>query len=281
MASRAQLSEASGRSPLRELSYYLVVLLFSVPILAVFLYMITTSIQPPAVVTARGLSFDFVPTLDGFRAVLAGGDFVSYSVNSTIVAVGSTALGLLIGLPAAFAISQYRFRATALLILSARIIPGIAFLIPWFVVFGFLGWVDTYQALILTHLLHNLPVIVFLMVSFFDKLPHELLEASRVDGASTLGAFYRVALPLSRGGIAAATVLGFIFSWNHFLFSTVLAGGSTRTLPVAVFNFMSYGNIDWASIMAAATLITLPVIVMALFVQRQIITGLTAGATKG
>jgi multiple sugar transport system permease protein len=153
-------------------------------------------------------------------------------------------------------------------------------LVPWFILFSRIQMIDTYQALIFTHLLQNLPLMVFLMISFFEELPDELLEAARVDGASVSRTFFSIALPLAKGGIAASAILGFIFSWNHFMFSIVLAGNDTRTLPVAVFNFMSYGSINWGAITAAATVMALPVILLTLTVQRHIVKGLAMGAVK-
>src|SRR5699024_7027117 len=166
-------------------------------------------------------------------------------------------------------------------ILSSRVTPGITFLIPWFMIFSQLGWIDTFQALILSHLLVNLPLITWLMISFFEDMSGELLDAAAVDGASMLRTFIGVVLPVTKGGIASAAILGFIFSWNNFMFSVVLAGRDTRTLPVAVFEFMSYGSINWGAICAAATVMTLPVVVHALLVQRHIVEGLAGGSIKG
>ncbi|MGI8875076.1 MAG: carbohydrate ABC transporter permease [Egibacteraceae bacterium] len=272
---------AGRRTRLRRAGFYLVVTLVMVPFLAVFAYMLSTSFKPALAITSGDFRWLFAPTLDNYRAVFAENPFARYAVNSMIVALGSTTIGLVIGLPAAFVIARYRAPKLALTILSARVTPGITFLIPWFILFSQLRMIDTYQALIYTHLLQNLPLMIFLMISFFEEIPDELIESARVDGATVQRAFWSVVLPLARGGIAAAAILGFIFSWNHFMFSVVLAGNSTRTLPVAVFNFMSYGSVNWGAITAAATVMTLPVILLALTVQRHIIRGLAIGAVKG
>lgn len=266
---------------LHRLGYYLVVTLVMLPFLFVFYYMITTSLKRPLDITAVDYRFFFEPTLDNYRDVFVNNDFLEFTVNSLIVAAGSTVIGLVLGLPAAFVIARYRVRRLALLILAARVTPGITFLIPWFILFSAIRMIDTYPALILTHLLQNLPLMIFLMISFFEDVPDELIESARIDGATRQRAFWSVVLPSVRGGIATAAIIGFIFSWNHFMFSIVLAGNDTRTLPVAVFNFMSYGSINWGAITAAATIMTLPVVLLALVVQRHIVRGLTGGAVKG
>ena len=266
---------------LRMLGFYCVVAFVMIPFLFVFYYMISTSLKRPLDITAADFKWVFVPTLSSYREVFVQNEFIEFTINSMIVAVGSTLIGLVIGLPAAFVIARYRVPKLALVILSARVTPGITFLIPWFIIFSQLQMIDTYQALIYTHLLQNLPLMVFLMISFFEEVPDELIESAYVDGATTQRTFWSVVLPLARGGIAASAILGFIFSWNHFMFSIVLSGNDTRTLPVAVFNFMSYGSINWGAITAAATIMTLPVILLTLTVQRHIVKGLAIGAVKG
>jgi multiple sugar transport system permease protein len=140
--------------------------------------------------------------------------------------------------------------------------------------------VDTYGALILSHLVVGLPIIIWVMIGFFEDVPPDLEDASLIDGCSYWSTFWRVALPLVKPGVVATAILSFVFSWNNFLFSVILAGRQTRTLPIAVFNMISYEEINWGTLAAAATMITLPVLVLALIVQRHIVTGLTFGAVK-
>ncbi|MBA2575887.1 MAG: carbohydrate ABC transporter permease [Euzebyaceae bacterium] len=272
-------SETSRR--LRSAGYYLVIAVVFAPFLFVFYYMISTSLKSPLDITAPDFRWLFVPTLDNYREVFVENEFLQFTVNSMIVALGSTLIGLAIGLPAAYVIAKYRAPKLALLILSARVTPGITFLIPWFILFSRIRMIDTYTALILTHLLQNLPLMVFLMISFFEEVPDEIIESAKVDGATTWRSFRSVVMPLAKGGIAASAILGFIFSWNHFMFSIVLSGNDTRTLPVAVFNFMSFGSVNWGAITAAATIMSVPVILLTLTVQRHIVKGLAIGAVKG
>ena len=185
------------------------------------------------------------------------------------------------GLPAAYAIARYRQHALSLTILVARIVPGITFLIPWFILFSKLRLVDTYTSIILSHMLVGMPFIIWVMVPFFEALPKELEEASMVDGTTRQGAFFRVLLPLTGPGVLTSSILSFVFSWNNFMFAVVLTGARTRTLPIAIFNFLSYSEINWGGLMAAAVIITVPILVIALIAQKYIVQGLTAGAVKG
>jgi multiple sugar transport system permease protein len=141
--------------------------------------------------------------------------------------------------------------------------------------------VGGFTVLILSHMFVSLPLIVYIMMGYFDGLPLELEESAMVDGLTPIGAFRRITLPLSTPGIATAGILSFIFSWNNFMFALVLSSADTKTLPVAIFDFVGYASIDWGGLMAASTVVTLPIMLIALFAQKYVVSGLTAGATKG
>lgn len=245
------------------------------------LWMVATSLKTQVQNTAYPPLFVFKPTLDNYRAVFSQSPYWKYMVNTVIVSAGTTGLSLLIGLPAAFSIARFRQHWLGVFILIGRIMPGVAALIPWFVLFSRMGLIDTYAGLILAHMVQVFPLVVWVMVGFFEDVPRELEEAARVDGCSLMGSFTKVILPLTRPGIAAAAILGFIFSWNLFMFALVLASQRTWTLPVAAYNFIGYGQIDWGGLTAATTVITLPVLLLTLFIQRSIVRGLTLGAVKG
>lgn len=266
---------------IRTAAYYALVVLVMLPTVFVFFWMVTLSLKTQ--VEAAGYPphfFRFALTFKNYAEVFARNPFLLYVGNSLVVAAGSTLIGLAVGLPAAFSIARWRQHGLALTVLVARIVPGISYLIPWYILFRRLHMVDTYQALIVAHLVVGLPLIIWVMIGFFEDIPLELEDAARIDGCSYYGAFRRVALPLVRPGIVAAAILSFIFSWNNFLFSVILAGRTTRTLPIAVFNMIGFEEINWGPLAAAATMITLPVIVLTLLVQRHIVTGLTFGAVK-
>jgi multiple sugar transport system permease protein len=266
---------------LRTAGYYALVCIAMLPTVFVFYWMITLSLKTQ--VEAAGYPphfFRFAITLKNYAEVFQKNPFLQYIWNSLVVASGSTLLGLAVGLPAAFSIARWRQQGLALTVLVARIVPGISYLIPWYILFRHLHMVDTYGALILSHLVVGLPLIIWVMIGFFEDVPTELEDAALIDGCSYYGAFWRVELPLVRPGIVAAGILSFIFSWNNFLFSVILAGRHTRTLPIAVFNMIGFEEINWGPLAAAATMITLPVIVLTLIVQRHIVSGLTFGAVK-
>lgn len=264
-----------------SLAFYvgLTVVLFVV--LFPFLWMVLASFKNQVQIMSMDHLLVFNPIPDNYVTVFSQYEFIKPIMNSLIVAVASTLLAILLGLPASYSISRYRQTMLGLVILMVRFIPGITFLIPWFIIFSNLGLTDTHLALSLSHLLINLPFVIWLMIPYFDSLPKELEEAAIVDGSSILGLFLKIVVPLSIPGIITASLLSFIFSWNNLVFSMALSGGNTQTLPLAMFNFITYASIDWGALMAAAVVITMPILVISLLTQRFIIEGLTAGAVKG
>lgn len=223
----------------------------------------------------------FTPTLENYIAVFAKYNFLRYILNSLIIALGATALSLLIGLPAAYGIARSKMHVLGLVILIGRIIPGIAFIIPWYILFSRLHLIDTYLALILAHMLIVLPLVIWIMIPMFEAVPTELEEAGLIDGCSRNRVFVNLVLPITVPGIITASLLSIIFSWNNFLFSLVLSDRSTKPLPVAIFNFLSYNEVSWGPLMAAAAIITLPVMLIALVSQRYVVSGFASGAVKG
>jgi len=264
-----------------NLIYALALLLVVFFLLTPFLWMVLNAFKTPLQIIKLPPELIFTPTLRNFENVFGTQNFMRYIMNSVFIGAGCTLIGLLIGLPAAYSIARYRQNRLAVAILMARMVPGITFLVPLFIVFRTLGLVDSYASLILAHMLVGLPFIVWVMVPFFESIPRELTEAAVVDGASAVRTFVTVVLPLSGPGIVTASILSFVFSWNNFMFSVVLATNKTRTVPVAIYNFISYAQIDWGGLMAAAVVITLPVLALAIITQRYVIRGLTAGAIKG
>src|SRR5436190_7436485 len=260
---------------------YVLLVVLLIPFLFPLGWMFLSSLKTQVENTAYPPVLIFTPTLANYREVFQKNPFFTFTVNSLVVAAGSTGLALLLGLPGAYAIARFKRTGIALGILTARMAPGIGYLIPWFILFTKAKLIDTYTALILTHLIVALPLVLWVMIGFFEDVPGDLIEASRIDGCTHFAAFLRIALPLAKPGIVATGILAFIFSWNNFLFSLIIAGFKTRTLPIAVYSFLSYEEINWGGLTAAATVITLPVLLLALFVQKHIVRGLTLGAMKG
>ena len=263
-------------------AFSLSVLALVSPAVLVFLWMLSLSLKNELDNTAWPPVFiPNPPTLDNYREVFARNDFLLYAWNSVIVSFGATGLAVAIGVPAGYGIAKMRAMRLAALILVARITPGLSYLIPLFLLFQWLELTGTLAPIVITHLVITVPIVVWVMISFFEGLPGELEEAALVDGATIWQAFRHVALPLARPGITVATILAFIFSWNNFVFAMVLAGRETRTLPVAVNNMLTFEQISWGPLSAAALLVTLPVLLLTLLAQRQIVAGLTAGGVKG
>lgn len=257
------------------------IVLVSLATLFPYLWMILASLKTNVQISDRAQTFVFTPTLNNYVNVLETNNFGPYILNSIYVALGSTAISLLLGVPAAWAIAKFHLARFNGVILLARVVPAILLLVPWYYVFSSINLVGGYTVLMLSHMFVGLPLVTWIMTGFFNSLPRELDEAGLVDGLSDFGCFLRISLPLALPGIATAAILSVIFSWNNFLFSLILASQQTTTLPVALYQFMAYASVDWGGLMAAATVMTAPIIVFSLFAQKYVVGGLTAGATKG
>lgn len=262
-------------------AYFFTIFLLMIIFLLPFFWMAVNSFKTPLEIIELPPKIIFKPTLQNYINVFKTQNFIQYILNSIIIAAANVIFGLVIGLPAAYSIARYKQRKISILILMARIVPGITYLIPLFIMFRRLNLIGTYIPLILSHMLVGLPLIIWIMVPFFESIPKELEEAAIVDGATVVEIFLRISLPLSVPGIVTTSILSFIFSWNNFMFSIVLATGHTKTAPVAIYNFISYAQIDWGGLMAAATVIVVPVLIFTIIAQNYIVRGLSAGAVKG
>ena len=258
------------------------IFLVALVILFPFFWILTSSFKRQVdIVASPPRLFSFAPVLANYVRVFAEQNFPRYFLNSTVIGATSVAASLLLGLPAAYSIARFRQRRLSVFILVARLLPGISFLMPWYILFSRLHLMDTYVALVLSHMLIVLPVVVWVMSSYFASIPVEIDESAMVDGATRQRTMFSLILPLAGPGIATATTLSFIFSWNNFLFSQVLSMEKTRTLPIAVYNFVSYAEVDWGAVMAAAVAIMTPAIILTMIFQKYVVQGLTLGAVKG
>jgi len=229
------------------------------------------------------------PTLTNFREVLSSGEFQRALLNSTIVAGSVTLMALAIGALAGYALGRFRFRgrsATLYLMLSMTTFPQIAILGALYTMINRFGLFNSLGALIFSYMIFTLPFTVWVLTSFMRALPRDLEEAAYVDGASPLQTFYRVMLPLVAPGLVTAGLLAFIAAWNEFLYALSFTQTTDKhTVPVAITTFTgksgSTFQIPWGQIMAATVVVTLPLIVATLVLQRRILAGLTAGAVKG
>lgn len=260
---------------------YLLIIIIIIPVLFPLIWIILASVKTQTQIIHMPPIWIFKPTLVNYKEVFLEQDFFQYLMNSSIIAAAATILSLIIGLPAAYSISRYKLKKIGMFILIARLMPGISFLIPWFILFSRLRLIDTYFILIASHMLIILPLVIWIMINYFDTIPHEFEESGRVDGCTLQGVFLKIILPISTPGILTSTTLSFVFSWNNFMFSMVLSAQRTKTLPIAIYNFVSYAEINWGSVMAAAVVIIAPAIILTMIFQRYVIKGLTMGAVKG
>ncbi|MGC2083929.1 MAG: carbohydrate ABC transporter permease [Bradyrhizobium sp.] len=225
----------------------------------------------------------FKPTLENYSALWHSAFSESF-VNSLLSASFSTLLALLLGVPGAYALSRWTGRgkgALRLAILVTRMAPPIAFTIPFFLFYRWVGLLDTVTGLVLVYTSFNLPLVIWMMQPFFETVPASLEEAALVDGASQRVIFTRIMLPMVTPGIAATAILCFLYAWNDFFFALILTRTAARTAPVAVVNFMNYEGWEWGKIAAGGSLVMAPVLVFSLAVRRYLVSGLTAGAVKG
>ena len=254
-----------------KLLFGILVLVIVIPILFPLYFVLISSFKNMAQVYIMPPKlFGFKPILDNYIYIFKTQHYGTYMMNSTIVAVASTALSLLLGVPAA---------NTA--ILTARLLPNISILLPYYFIFSKLRMIDTYGVLILSHMVLSLPLIVWIMVGFFSDLPLELEEAAIVDGCTRQKCFKDVLLPISAPGLVTCSTLSFLGSWNNFQFALILSGEKTRTLPVSLQYFVSGADIRWGRMLAATIVVIVPTIILTMILQKYIVQGMTAGAVKG
>ncbi|MEU1534707.1 carbohydrate ABC transporter permease [Streptomyces fagopyri] len=256
--------------------------------LAPFYWMLVLSFRDSAYTFSTDLWFSHV-TFDNFRYAFDAdyNPFARSLLNSLVIGTVVTALSMLIGVFAAYALARLSFRGKSIVlaaILGASMFPGVAILTPLFQLFSSWHWLGTYQALVLPQISFSLPLAVYTLTSFFAAMPWNLEEAARVDGATPGQAFRLVILPLAAPALFTTSILVFLASWNEYLLSSVLSNGATAVAPstVAIANFTAGPHIvPYSQTMAAGLIVTIPLIVMVLLLQRRIVSGLTAGGVKG
>jgi sorbitol/mannitol transport system permease protein len=224
----------------------------------------------------------FNATLDNYRAVFDS-NYLSYFENSIIIAVGSTLVALALGLPAAYALAFKPSKHTPKMmswVLSTKMLPVVGALVPLIIIYKRVGLIDSRFGMVLLYGAANLPLVIWMMRSFFADLPKEILEASIVDGAGFLRVMTRIVIPLTAPGLAATVLLSLIFSWNEFLLAVNLTSADASTLPVFISGFQTSEGLFFAKMSAASTLAIAPVILAAWFAQRSLVRGLTFGAVK-
>ena len=278
------------RLALRRIPFYILIAVIFVYAVFPFYWAVRSAFTPEGELFRTPVAY--VPkdaTLDNFRAVFESADFQRALLNSAIVAGAVTLIAVAVGSLAGYALGRFRFRgrsATLYLMLSMTIFPQIAILGALYTMINRFGLYDSLWALILSYMVLVLPLTVWILTSFMQALPKDLEEAAYVDGASPVRTFYRVMLPLVAPGLVTAGLLAFIAAWNEFLFALSFTQTPDKyTVPVAITTFTgetgSAFDKPWGQIMAATVIVTVPLVVLTLVLQRRILAGLTAGAVKG
>ncbi len=268
---------------LNALSY---AILFVAILISLFpiVYLILTSFKPATLTFAIPPVWVFEPTLQNYQDVFAGSDFGKYFLNSILVASAATIISLILGSLAGYGFARFRFRGANWLRLGALIpqmLPPITIIVPLYVLFNSLDMIDSLQGLVISYLTFSIPLSIWMMTGFFADVEAELEEAAMIDGCTRFGAFLRVSVPLVAPGLAATAILGFIYCWNEFLYAVILTGRDARTLPVTITSFMTSKAVLWGRMAAAGTLVLIPVLLIAMLVQRYLVRGLSRGAVKG
>ena len=277
------------RKPLgRTVGTYIGALLILVWGLAPFYWMLVTAFRDNRF-TFTGNPLPSHVTTDNFAEALStstGNDFLGAIVNSLVIGAITTTAAIVFGVFTAYALARVDFRGKFLVtgvILAASMFPGVALVTPLFQLFTDIGWIGSYQALIIPNISFALPLTIYTLVSFFQQLPWELEEAARVDGASRGQAFRLVLLPLAAPALFTTAILAFIAAWNEFMLAKQLSTTATEPVTVAIARFSGPSAFEYpyTSIMAAGALVTVPLVIMVLVFQRRIVAGLTAGGVKG
>ncbi|QPM69111.1 carbohydrate ABC transporter permease [Atribacter laminatus] len=225
----------------------------------------------------------FKPIADNYIKLFVDESFVKYLINSLVVSIISVGIGLVLGAPAAYALSRLKIKGIEWLlfiILCIRMIPPMSLAVPFFTIFAKYRMIDTYLGLIIVYLTFTLPLIIWILKAFFDEVPQALEECAVLEGCSTFQVFRKISLPLISEATVAAAILSWIFSWNEFLFAMILTRESAKTAPVMITSFMKFEDLEWGLIAAASMIIAFPVVIFGIFVRRYLVSGLTSGALK-
>lgn len=251
--------------------------------IAPYLWMVLISLKPKVDIFDPG-KFIFTPTLQNYTSIIKNAHILDYFANSMIVSVISTAVSLAIGSVAAYGFARFNWKKRedmAFMVLSQRMLPAMAVVIPYFLMAMVSGLLDTRLILIVCYLLFNIPFTILMMRGFFEDIPMEIEEAGKIDGCSGFQVFKELILPLSLPGLTATAIFCLINSWNEFVFANFLTSIRAKTVPTSVMLFLSVSGTKWGERAATGVLASLPAIIFGITVQKYMIRGLTFGAVKG
>jgi multiple sugar transport system permease protein len=270
------------RSLLTTIVSYIVVVTATLIVILPLIWVVLTSLKTRVQAYSIPPVWVFTPTLENYAALMQQYPFARYFLNSAMVALSATLLALLVGLPAAYSFARFNTGGTFLRgwVLNNRTMPHIVILIPFFLLAQTLKLTNTYTILIIAYLTFSLPFVTWMLTSFLASVPREMEEAALIDGASQLQTLRYVTIPLAAPGIAATGILCFLYAWNEFIFALILTGGQTRTLPIAVANFLTQRGVEIGQLSAATTTIIIPVIILTFSIRGYLVRGLSFGGIK-
>lgn len=248
-----------------------------------FYWMVTTSLKTQIVALESPPVWIFDATLSNYREALFEDGVLRTLINSLVIAVSTTLLALLLGVPAAFALARFEFRGKKDLwfwFITNRMVSPIVLALPFFLIARNLGILDKHFTLVLIYLTFNLPIVIWIVTDQFRGIPYDLDEAARLEGASQFTIMRKICLPLAMPGVAVSAIFSFIFSWNELMFGLILTRSEAKTAPAMAVSFMEGYNLPYGKIMATSTLIVIPVLIFALIASKQLVRGLTMGAVK-
>lgn len=283
---------------IKRVFLYFAVIIILISVLLPFIWMLSGSFKTRLEIQASdskipGKEPSWIPrkfTLDNYRTVNKEVKILDYFKNSIIISLGTMFFSVIIAILAAYSVSRFSFlgRTTySVAVLSTQMFPGILFLIPYFVMFIWirrtigLPMRNTYWGMIFTYTSFALPFSIWMLRGYFNTIPREIDEQAQIDGCTKVGALFRVIIPLAKPGIAAVGIYGFIMAWNEVLFASVLTGNETTTVAIGILRYITAQEARWGGMMAACLLVSLPVLIFFTLLQKQIVSGLVAGATKG
>ena len=263
----------------RVLACWVLAIFFFFPIF----WMVLTSFKTELQAISIPPLFIFEPTFENFSIVQERSDYFKYATNSLITSFGATIFALIIAVPSAYSMAFFPGKYTKdilLWMLSTKMLPAVGVLMPIYLLADAAGLLDTKTVLIIIFAMMNLPIIMWLLFSYFKEIPSEILEASRMDGCSTFDELWHIVLPLSWGGVASAGLLSVVLCWNEAFWAINLTAGDAGTLTALIASYSSPEGLFWAKLSAASTLACAPIVVFGWFCQKQLVQGLTFGAVK-
>jgi len=264
---------------IRYLFIAIVLLVWAFPVI----WLVLGSFKPQQSIIEGDLFGPFIPTMENYISVFSTQNYARYLANSLIVSILTTAISLIVGILAAYSVSRFKTggKVYSSWVIFMRMTPPAILIIPFYLMFKSMGLINTVWALILANVTFNIPFVIWTMRGFFESLPAEMEEASIIDGCSRIQTIFLISIPVVRSGILTTGIFCYLFIWNEYLFGLTLGlSEQSKTLPVAIGNFITGYAINWGPLFAAGTLIMFPALLVVIFLQNYIVDGLMVGSIK-